>query len=228
MVLDKAGTEGFIPPATLRLSNGVKVEELFTPDVEVVVQDYSSQRIGALLVDEVPRRYWDACAASGGKTLLVFDRYPSVEITVSDLRESILRNLEQRFQRAGIKQYTAMTADLQKSGTGPTRKPFDLVLADVPCTGSGTWSRTPEELYFFDPAKIDVYSERQRKIMDNILPKIQEGGRLVYITCSVFRKENEEMLQYLQSRRGMTVEEGGSIIGYADRADTMFAARLRP
>jgi len=165
--LDEAITE-FLPPSTIRLPNGFKVEEHFTPDKEVVIQDYSSQRVAEFLkpgaLDEAPHTFWDACAASGGKSILAHDAYPDMDLTVSDIRESILANLRTRFQVAGIKKYHAFLADLTQEHQ-KALPIVHLVLADVPCTGSGTWGRTPEELYFFDPRKIINYPITQRKIL---------------------------------------------------------------
>lgn len=225
-VLGKNAGE-FIPPFTLRLPNGFKVEEFFTPDKEVVVQDYSSQRLATFL--ETPGKkggtFWDACAASGGKSILAFDLHPGLNITVSDVRESILHNLHQRFRQAGIKSYTSFTADLTvKEETRLTS--FDMILADVPCSGSGTWSRTPEELYFFNPARIGTYSVLQKKILANLLSSPRPGTSFVYSTCSVFRRENEEAVAFIRELGGKDSVQAGTIPGYGERADSMFAARF--
>jgi len=218
----------FIPPFALRLPNGTKVEAFFTPDKEVVIQDYSSQRIAALLPKAT--NFWDACAASGGKSILVHDLIPWVEITVSDIRETILHNLRQRFRQAGIAGYRAVIADLTKAVPeellSQTRLPFDLVLADVPCTGSGTWGRTPEELYFFNPRKILQYSNTQKAITENLVPRLAKGAHLIYSTCSVFKKENEAIVELIRGQWGLQQQEAGVIKGYDQRADTMFAARF--
>lgn len=271
----------FIPPFTIRLPNGFKVEEVFTPDKEVVIQDYSSQRIAPFLQPPAqapasarppeptatdqngpaspapqtspasvmpagprPLTIWDACAASGGKSILAYDLNPQIDITVSDIRESILHNLRQRFRQAGITQYHSFAADLTmpEAIKFPGRSPqsgFDLIIVDAPCSGSGTWSRTPEELYFFDPHKISHYSGIQWKITARLLPHLAKGGSLVYITCSVFKKENEEIAAAL-SRSHLSAQTGEDtrpddievlnrievIKGYDLRADSMFAARF--
>lgn len=227
----------FIPPSTLRLPNGTKVEELFTADKEVVIQDYSSQRVAGFLqglsqaegkerVGAPVRKFWDACAASGGKSILVHDLYPDADITVSDIRESILRNLQARFHQVGIKEYHSFVADLSKPDPWMPAERMDLVLTDVPCTGSGTWSRTPEELYFFNPKKILDYQSTQKSILSNVISSLTPGACLVYSTCSVFKKENEDMAAFIRSKFGMR-EEGEEVLkGYDQKADTMYAARF--
>jgi len=237
----------FIPPATLRLPNGFKLEDLLTPDKEVVVQDYSSQRVAEFLQPtaaspapglasaaigqttpasaESPHSFWDACAASGGKSILAHDLYPDMVLTASDIRESILQNLRSRFQTAGIKKYQTFLADLTRDDI--VNLPVaHLVLADVPCTGSGTWGRTPEDLFFFEPRKVDSYQITQRKIMANIATHLAPGATLVYCTCSVFKKENEEMNAFLRDNFNLQAEKVENLIGYPYRADTLFAARF--
>ncbi|HXB06294.1 MAG TPA: hypothetical protein VNW04_04245 [Puia sp.] len=217
---------GFIPPATIRLPNGFKVEEHLTPDREVVVQDFSSQRVAEFLQSpEPPHTFWDACAASGGKTIMAHDLYPGMDLTVSDIRESILNNLRARFQIAGIKKYHSFIADLTREDI--VNLPVaHLILADVPCTGSGTWGRTPEDLFFFDPKAINRYQIMQRKILANIATHLAPGATLVYCTCSVFKKENEEMVAFLRDSFHLQQERVENLVGYPQRADTLFAARF--
>jgi len=226
-----ATTAEFLPSSTIRLPNGFKVEEHFTPDKEVVIQDYSSQRVAEFLKTGTPneaaepRSFWDACAASGGKSILAHDLWPDMHLTVSDIRESILANLRARFQAAGIKKYHAFLADLTREQQN-TLPIVHLVLADVPCTGSGTWGRTPEELYFFDPRKINNYPITQRKILTNIASRLAPGAALIYCTCSVFKKENEEMITFLKDNFSLQPQYTQNLIGYPHRADTLFASRL--
>ncbi|HEV2355852.1 MAG TPA: Fmu (Sun) domain-containing protein, partial [Puia sp.] len=160
-VLRKLGSAPFefLPPSAIRLPNGFKVENYFRPDREVVVQDYSSQQIaGFLSLPNPPGLIWDTCAASGGKSIVAHDLYPDAQLIVSDIRESILHNLRKRFAVAGIARYTSFLADLTSQPPPAAAAAADLVLADLPCTGSGTWSRTPESLYFFDQAEIERHA----------------------------------------------------------------------
>jgi 16S rRNA (cytosine967-C5)-methyltransferase len=222
------GTGEFIPPFTVRLPNGFPVENYFTPDREIVIQDYSSQQIATYLqAGKEPGFFWDACAASGGKSILAHDLYPNLHITASDIRTSILKNLRVRFAAAGIHRYITFLADLSAQVPPASAAGADLILADVPCTGSGTWSRTPEALYFFDPLKITQYQDRQRRIIRNIAPHLAPDATLVYCTCSVFKKENEEMTEWIRTTFDLQPEGINTIIGYSRHADTLFAARFR-
>lgn len=230
-VLQKLGAaqHEFIPPSTIRLPNGFPVENYFTPDREIVIQDYSSQQIATYLqINKEPEFFWDACAASGGKSILANDLFPNLHITASDIRAAILKNLRTRFAAAGIRNYITFVADLSTQPPPASAAGADLILADVPCTGSGTWSRTPEALYFFDPLKITQYQDRQRRIISQIAPHLAPDATLVYCTCSVFKKENEEMIEWMHGRFDLQPELSNTIIGYPQHADTLFAARFTP
>ncbi len=220
----------FQQPATniVLLPNGTKTEELFRINKEVVVQDYSSQQAGELLqlVEPLPKAVWDCCAASGGKSIMANDRLPGIQLTVSDIRESILVNLKARFKEAGIGNYQSRVVDLSEGTVSDFEERFDLIIADVPCSGSGTWGRTPEYLTYFKKEQIDVYSSLQNKIVTNALPALKKNGYLLYITCSVYAKENEQQVALLAEAHQLRIIEQRLLTGYDKKADTMFAALL--
>lgn len=200
-------------------------------DKEAVIQDLNSQgtiETMRIAMEELrqPVQAWDCCAGSGGKSILLWDHFPSTKITVSDIRPSIIANLKKRFARAGIQQYYASVLDLQNADYRPTQS-FNIIIADVPCTGSGTWSRSPEQLYFFDEAMIAAYSEKQKQIIAAVIPSLKPGGFLVYITCSVFRKENEEQLDFMQKKFSLKLRSMKLLTGYDKKADTLFTALLQ-
>jgi 16S rRNA (cytosine967-C5)-methyltransferase len=211
----------------LALNNATRIDHILEIDREVVIQDYSSQRIGDLFrgtKSHSPLSVWDCCAASGGKSIMLFDLDHDLDITVSDIRKSILVNLKKRFEQAGIRKYRSLQADLSSSDYRPQIGKYDVVIADLPCTGSGTWSRTPESLAFFNQSKIDGYSQLQKRIVSNIIPSVKKGGRMVYITCSVFKKENEEVVDFIQKQYEVQLVEQEMATGYELKADSMFFA----
>lgn len=211
------------------LPGQVKLEELFHINRQVVVQDYSSQQVGQLL-QMIPAqqglKVWDCCAASGGKSILAKDILGAVELTVSDIRESILSNCRKRLLEAGVPIKNSFTADLTRAAPIPLKDRFDLIICDAPCSGSGTWGRTPEQLYYFEEQKIEEFQQLQQQIVQNIIPYIQKGGYLLYITCSVFKMENEEVVRCI-SRLGPECVQMQVFKGWPQKADTMFAALFR-
>lgn len=237
-----------ISGSCISLANSSHVSASIKPDKEAVVQDYNSQMVGKMLqpvlevkadknkINHLLLSVWDCCAASGGKSILAHDINPYIHLTVSDKRADIIQSLKQRFERAGITGYQAFVTDLSKKegsvvshrnkqDAGQHSLPLhDLIIADVPCTGSGTWSRTPEQLYYFNKKDIEKYSLLQKQIVTNIIPHLKPGGHLLYITCSVFKKENEEVVAYVEKNFSLTLKQMELLKGYTRRADTMFVA----
>jgi len=106
-------------------------------------------------------------------------------------------------------------------------KQFDLVFADVPCSGSGTWGRTPEQLAFFNQAQLDKYTQLQSKIVQNLIPTVAEGGYFLYATCSVYATENERQVESLIASGKFKIIEQAYFKGYTQKADTLFGALLQ-
>ncbi len=216
-----------ISATALALPNGTKLEKLVPDQKHYQVQDLSSQATGGLLKPQQWDYWWDCCAASGGKSLLLHSLEPTVQLLVSDVRENSLHNLEERFRDAGLKKYQKKVLDLlQNNDQDLHHYEFDGVILDAPCTGSGTWGRTPEMLYYFDTHKINYFSKLQKAIAANVVKYLKEGKPLIYITCSVFKAENEEVVEWLIKELPLTLERAEVIKGYNNKADTMFAARL--
>jgi 16S rRNA (cytosine967-C5)-methyltransferase len=212
----------------LALDNATKLEEVISLDVEAVVQDSSSQEVLLPLSElnlnkEKNLVAWDCCAASGGKSILLFDTYPNIHLTVSDVRSSILQNLHHRFQRAGIRGYDSLVADVSRPQFTMTKQ-FDLVVCDAPCTGSGTWSRTPENLSYFKKEKIEYYANLQKWIGLNAVKALKKGGAFLYVTCSVFEQENEDVAAHIQKETKLTLRSTTYFKGYDRKSDTLFAA----
>ncbi len=218
-----------ISSSCLALPNNSKLDNILTLNKEAVIQDYSSQRTGEflkLIVNNKPLKVWDCCAASGGKSILAKDVLGNIDLTVSDVRESILINLKKRFREADISGYKDFVIDLSnKKITDPIiNNQYSIIIADVPCSGSGTWGRTPEQLMYFSEKKIEEYAALQKQIVSNIIPHLQPGGYFLYITCSVFKKENEEAVSFIKENFGLELVKMDILKGYDKKADTMFAA----
>jgi 16S rRNA (cytosine967-C5)-methyltransferase len=217
----------------LAFSNNEKVSEILNLDKEAVIQDYNSQQTLDLLTSYMNPptsaiSLWDCCAASGGKSILAFDLLKNIKLTVTDTRKSTLENLQRRFEKAGIKNYHSFVTDLSISSQQKMiSESMDLIIADVPCSGSGTWARTPEQLHFFSKKKIEEYSTLQQKIVSNASEWLKENGYLLYITCSVFKKENEENVVFFQKNLNLQFIKSEYLKGYKMQADTLFAALFK-
>ncbi len=218
--------------SSLRLPSGSKLDEHLKINKEAVVQDLSSQQVldkaVALLPDRERFSSWDVCAASGGKSILLFDKLKGrLSITVSDIRENILRNLLLRMGEAGINIHREFTADVSKNVPLDAAERFDIILCDVPCTGSGTWARTPEQLYSFDENDVGKMAQLQAEIVKHAQPFLADDGLLVYITCSVFELENEKNVEAICRMSGWHCLHMEYVKGFETAADTMFYALLK-
>jgi len=215
-----------VSEAALALPNGTKLETILQ-EGSYQVQDLSSQYTGGYFKPNKWDKWWDCCAASGGKTLLLHSFEPVIELLVSDLRESVLLNLDERFRLAGIKKYHKKELDLlQNNDQVLHHYQFDGIILDAPCTGSGTWGRTPEMLTFFEERKINQFAAIQKGIVQNIVKYLKPGKPLIYITCSAFEAENAAVVQHMTDTLPLELEKMELIKGYENNADTMFVARL--
>lgn len=213
----------------IALPNATKLQLVLDINREVVVQDRSSQKTGSFIeqVYEQIKNHpavWDCCAGSGGKSILAHDIMENLILTVSDSRKQIIENLIERFAEAGIINYESFVADLTDPDSALPDSSYDLIIADVPCSGSGTWARTPEQLYFFIKEKINHYTTLQRKIVSRVIPAVKKNGYFLYITCSVFAEENERMASYISEKHSLKLLRSELITGYNHKADTLYAA----
>ena len=167
----------------------------------VVIQDEASQLVAALVGQG--SRILDCCSAPGGKTLAMADRNPDANITAVELHPHRARLLQKLLRSAQTPTETSketttapqniqvLVADVR---TAPLRGNFDRVLADVPCSGTGTLARNPEIKWRLEPGDIEDLRERQLAILRSALTQLASGGRLVYSTCSLEKEENEDVL----------------------------------
>jgi 16S rRNA (cytosine967-C5)-methyltransferase len=150
------------------------------------IQDEGSQLVAALVGEG--RRILDCCAAPGGKTAAMAIRLPGAEIVATELhphRATLLRRL------APQQNVEVVTADALALPYGAD---FDRVLADVPCSGTGTLARNPEIKWKLKPEDLIDLQSRQIAILSAVMRHVTPGGRLVYSTCSLEPEENEQVI----------------------------------
>jgi 16S rRNA (cytosine967-C5)-methyltransferase len=155
-------------------------------DEKVSIQDEGSQLVAALVGQG--RRILDCCAAPGGKTAAMATRLPEAQIVATELhphRATLLRRL------APQQNIEVVTADALALPYGPE---FDRVLADVPCSGTGTLARNPEIKWKLKADDLHDLQSRQIAILRAAMRHVAPGGRLVYSTCSLESEENEQVI----------------------------------
>lgn len=220
-----------VSESCLTFESGVKIDQFLNVGTEVIIQDFSSQKIGEILGKylnntSITLKIWDCCAASGGKSIMMYDINNQIDLTVSDIRASIIENLHERFSLAGIKNYESFINDLTDENTD-IKNEFDIIIADVPCSGSGTWARTPEEKHFFKKEEIEHFSTLQFDIVKNTIKNLKKNGIFIYITCSVFEDENEKQIQKIISQLSLKLLNQQYLLGYNNNADSMYITVLQ-
>lgn len=184
---------GVFPKAVEMLSEVDVTQTRAFAEGKVEVQDLGSQLvlaavgvgIGAAAGAARGERWLDACAGAGGKSLFLADAIgPAGRVVAHDIRMSALHALRERALRAGFR-----NIDLASQPSGA----FDAVLVDAPCTGSGTWRRSPHLKWCTGPAEIAAAAQKQLELLRKFSAFVRPGGRLVYATCSLCRSENENV-----------------------------------
>jgi 16S rRNA (cytosine967-C5)-methyltransferase len=154
---------------------------------QVAIQDVGSQLV-ALLVGH-GKIILDCCAAPGGKTALLARQNPTALVVASDLHPHRARLLRDLVSRPNVRIVAGDARQLPFSGT------FDRMLADVPCSGTGTLARNPGIKWRLRSEDLDDLQERQSAILKSALAQLAAGGRLIYSTCSMEREENEAVVK---------------------------------
>lgn len=152
----------------------------------IAIQDEASQLV-ALLVGKGTNML-DCCAAPGGKTRILAERNPKASIVAAELHPHRARLLRKLVPARNVQVIAADARGL------PVRACFDRVLADVPCSGTGTLARNPEIKWRLNANDLADLQSRQTAILRSAMQHVAPGGRLVYSTCSLEREENEEVV----------------------------------
>lgn len=147
----------------------------------VELQDLSAQMACAALEIAPGDRALDLCAGGGGKALALAAR--GARVTAWDIAPARMRDLPRRAERAG--------AAIEQAGALGPKGLYDLVVADVPCSGSGTWRRTADAKWRLTPEALAALERTQAEILAQAANHVRPGGTLAYMTCSLLRSENE-------------------------------------
>ncbi|MEX0307647.1 MAG: RsmB/NOP family class I SAM-dependent RNA methyltransferase [Ruegeria sp.] len=154
----------------------------------VELQDAASQAVVAALELRPGIRVLDYCAGGGGKTLALAARAEGVQVFAHDSNPSRMRDLPTRARRAGAEVSILTTEQVADQA------PFDVVLADVPCSGSGSWRRAPAGKWTLTQEGLNELNRTQTGILRNVAPMVADGGTLAYATCSMLAEENDEIV----------------------------------
>jgi 16S rRNA (cytosine967-C5)-methyltransferase len=185
--------------AALLLEKPVPVERLpgFS-EGDVSVQDAGAQRAAGLLDLSSGQRVLDACAAPGGKSAHILER-ADVALTALDIDADRCERIVRDLQRLSLAA-TVRIADCTRPGAWWDGVPFERILADVPCSASGVARRHPDLKWLRRAGDPAAFAARQAAILDALWQLLAPGGKLLYVTCSVFPQENQELVQAFLAR----------------------------
>jgi 16S rRNA (cytosine967-C5)-methyltransferase len=220
-------------PDAVTLERAVPVHALPGFDAGAVsVQDAGAQWAARLLDAQPGTRVLDACAAPGGKTGHILER-ADVDLVALDADPARLARVQDNLDRLG-RRATVTEGDAAQPDTWWDGRPFDRILADVPCSASGVVRRNPDIKWLRRPEDIPRFAARQAAMLDVLWRLLAPGGTLLYATCSVFREENDGQVGAFLSRHAEDAVQcplpaplsGGVLLPDAEH-DGFFYALLR-
>lgn len=186
-------------PAGIELATPIDIAGLpGFAEGRVSVQDGAAQLAAELLQVQPGEHVLDACAAPGGKSAHLLERYPTMQLTACDIDPERLDRVRLTLARLGLdaaagRQVTLQAVDAAAAGTFGAQC-FDHILLDAPCSGSGVIRRHPDIKLLRRPADIPALAVRQRALLQALWPHLAPGGQLLYATCSVLPAENREVI----------------------------------
>ncbi|ATC65562.1 RNA methyltransferase [Nibricoccus aquaticus] len=214
-------TSDLIPDALeLLTESDVTQTDAYTHGL-IEIQDLGSQLILTSAAPQPGTRWLDACAGAGGKTLQLARLLgPTGHVTAHDIRPAALAELQTRASRAGLRNVSVSPAP---AGL------FDGVLVDAPCTGSGTWRRSPHLKWCTTEADIASAAKLQRELLTRFAPHVRPGGHLLYATCSLSRVENEDIATAFHAAHPhfTAASPARTILPATHNTDAFFAATFR-
>ena len=184
-------TPGHLLTTAYRVISGDLIATRQFRDGQVIIQDEASQLVSLLVGGGA--NILDCCAAPGGKTRTLAERNPNAKIVAMELhphRARILRKL------VAANNVHVIAADARNS---PLTGVFDRVLADVPCSGTGTLARNPEIKWRLKPEDLIDLQTRQLSILQSAMQRVSPGGKIVYSTCSLEDEENSVVVERAMS-----------------------------
>ena len=206
-------TDAGIPCRPCALSpSGVWLEEAWPPpklpgfgDGQASVQDESAQLAAPLLAVRDGERVLDACAAPGGKSSHLLELAPEMaELTMLDIDEGRLQLLRDNLGRLGLPTAGTALRHIAADAAHPEdwwdQKPYDRILLDVPCSGTGVMRRRPDIKWLRRPEDIPRFAALQLRLLRALWPCLRPGGELLYVSCSLLDEENGTVVQRFLAR----------------------------
>ena len=162
----------------------------------LTVQDLNTAKGILRLLPYLPEGSYvlDACAAPGRKSSLIAQEREDIKLFCLDISSLRMKKLISEFERLSLKKPYIIVGD---ASCPPFKVNFDAIIADLPCSGSGTWGKHPERRWFTSPERYLECVNIQKNILSALVPHLKKEGYLLYCTCSIWKEENEEIIKWL-------------------------------
>jgi len=195
---------------------------------QVYIQDPATRHCVELMDPKPGELILDACAAPGGKAFLIAATVGSAEnLVCTDSNEKRLPRLRENLARLGCEPAEVGVHDWTQPAPEKWHGAFDAILLDVPCSNSGVIRRRVDVRWRLDQAHIDALLKTQRLILENALPCLKPGGRIIYSTCSIEADENDaQITAFLADHPELTLAGTRQALPFRDGTDGAYAARL--
>jgi 16S rRNA (cytosine967-C5)-methyltransferase len=225
--------------AALKLDNPMDISQIPGFDQGLAsVQDASAQLAAQLLAAEGDERVLDLCAAPGGKTCHILETAGNIQMTAVELDPVRMHKVQQNIDRIGVQArlIVADATDVERWWDG---RQFDRILVDAPCSASGVIRRHPDIKSLRQVHDLVTLTENQQQILQQAWYMLRPGGTLLYVTCSVFKQENEQQVEHLMRHAadaeeamidqswGIACRYGRQILPGTEDSDGFYYARLK-
>jgi 16S rRNA (cytosine967-C5)-methyltransferase len=194
----------------------------------VYIQDPATRHAVELLAPQPGEKILDACAAPGGKSSLIAAAMGNDgELTCTDSNEKRIPRLNTNLERLGVKIATVKTQDWTQPAPAEWHGTFDAILLDVPCSNTGVMRRRLDARWRLRGEDIVNLTHIQEAILENALPCLKKGGRLVYSTCSIEPDENHDLVtRWIQNHPDWEIETEQQSLPFRDNSDGAYAALI--
>lgn len=202
------------------------------------VQDDHAQLCAELFSDLNGKRVLDACAAPGGKTAHLLEKFDLAQLTALDSDPERLKRVHENLDRLKINQATPLHIKATNAATWQAPEPFDAILLDAPCTATGVIRRHPDIRLLRKADDVAKTVALQAKLLDHLWTQLKVGGELLYVTCSLLKAENEQQISAFLARTadaqeqpihadwGMARPHGRQLFPLQDGGDGFYFAKL--
>lgn len=194
----------------------------------IYIQDPATRHCVELLDPKAGEAVLDACSAPGGKAFLIAAAMgTSATLTCTDSNAKRLPRLQQNLERLHMSAARIEQHDWTKPAPAEWNEAFDAILLDVPCSNTGVIRRRVDVRWRLKPLDIETIRETQLAILNNALPCLRPGGRIVYSTCSIEESENRELVtEFIEAHPQLQLVNDRRILPFEQHTDGAYAARL--